>query len=164
MFAALPAPQFLNDFFIALDSVFPLFGTLSYGAFAFYLLFCVLKGCLKFGLRCFCMTIHPMQIGNTMMNSMLFNVWMLLLTAVAIVQFSSSAFSTYARLTAVDMLFGVQVENLIFLRYFYIYDVFEWTILGLSILATVYLAFRPMERRALELQLEDELELEELRT
>lgn len=57
-----------------------------------------------------------------------------------------------------------QVENLIFLRYFYIYDVFEWTILGLSILATVYLAFRPMERRALELQLEDELELEELRT
>lgn len=111
MFAALPAaPQFLNDFFIALDSVFPLFGTLSYGAFAFYLLFCVLKGCLKFGLRCFCMTIHPMQIGNTMMNSMLFNVWMLLLTAVAIVQFSSSAFSTYARLTAVDMLFGVQVR------------------------------------------------------
>jgi LMBR1 domain-containing protein 1 len=108
--AALPASQFLNDLFIALDSVFPLFGTLSYGIFAFYLLFCVLKGCLKFGLRCFCMSIHPMRIGNTMMNSMLFNVWMLLLTAVAIVQFSSSAFSTYARLTAVDMLFGIQAR------------------------------------------------------
>jgi len=93
-----------------MDSVFPLFGTLSYGAFTFYLFFCVLKGCLKIGLRCFCMTIHPMEIGNTMMNSMLFNVWMLLFTAPAIVQFTASAFSTYARLTAVDMLFGNQVR------------------------------------------------------
>ena len=55
------------------------------------------------------MSIHPMRIGNTMMSSMLFNVWMLLLTALAIVQFCSSAFSSYARLTAVDMIFGVQV-------------------------------------------------------
>jgi hypothetical protein len=45
-----------------------------------------------------------------------------------------------------------------------VHDAFEWTLLGLSVLSGLYLACRPRERRALELQLDDELELEELRT
>ena len=53
--------------------------------------------------------IHPMRIGNTMMNSMLFNVLLLLTTSVSVVQFCTRAFASYARLTAADMLFGVQV-------------------------------------------------------
>ena len=33
--------------FIELDKVFSLFGTAMYGVFSFYLLACVLKGCMK---------------------------------------------------------------------------------------------------------------------
>ena len=51
------------------------------------------------------------QVGNTLMNSFLFNTMLLLLTAVAIVQFCTICFASYARLTAVDMLFGVQASR-----------------------------------------------------
>ena len=46
------------------------------------MLFCVTKGNMKFGLRFFCLPIHPMRIGNTMMNALLFNVLLLLITSV----------------------------------------------------------------------------------
>ena len=55
---------------------------------------------MKFGLRFFCLPIHPMRIGNTMMNSMLFNVLLLLISCVSVVQFCTRAFASYARLTA----------------------------------------------------------------
>ena len=47
-----------------------------------------------------------------MMNSFLFNVWLLLLCAVACVQFCFAAFQSYAQLTAIDMLLGVQVRTI----------------------------------------------------
>ena len=74
LFIAPPPTIFLNAFFIELDKVFSLFGTLMYGLFSFYLLACVLKGCMKVGLRFFWIPIHPMKIGATLMNSFLFNV------------------------------------------------------------------------------------------
>ena len=102
---------------------------------------------MKFGLRFFCLPIHPMRIGNTMMNALLFNVLLLLITSVrrtstphphpktssqnltltphpppaqvSVVQFCTRAFASYARLTAADLLFGVQVENLMGLNYFF---------------------------------------------
>jgi LMBR1 domain-containing protein 1 len=94
----------------------------------------VIKGNMKFGLRCFCLPIHPMRVGNTMMNALLFNVLLLLITSVrrtrtrnpnphpsprtppppppqvSVVQFCTRAFASYARLTAADLLFGVQVR------------------------------------------------------
>jgi LMBR1 domain-containing protein 1 len=68
---------------------------LLYAIFAFYLLACILKGNFKFGLRIFIFfPIHPMKIGNTMLNSFLFNVGLIIITAVATVQFCTSAFAT----------------------------------------------------------------------
>merc|ERR1712196_385521 len=48
-----PPSTFLNEMFSSMDDVFPLFGVISYGIFSFYLLLCVLKGCMKVGLRFF---------------------------------------------------------------------------------------------------------------
>jgi LMBR1 domain-containing protein 1 len=54
--------HFKSDGSVALDNVFGLFGTIAYGIFAFYLLWCVFKGNFKFGLRIpFLFTIHPMK-------------------------------------------------------------------------------------------------------
>jgi len=145
-----PASQFLNEYFMLLDNALPLLGTATYAIFAFYLLFCVLKGNLKFGLRFFLIPIHPMRVGNTMMNSFLFNVLLLLLCAVSAVQFCATAFATYARLTAVDMLFGVQVRNLIFLQYFFRHDVFIYLIVGVMAMTGLYLGVFPTDKRALD--------------
>ena len=42
---------------------------------------------LQFGLRVFIIfAIHPMRIGGTMLNSFLFNVGLILVTSVAVVQ------------------------------------------------------------------------------
>lgn len=46
-----PSTTFLNGYFVALDSVFPLFGTVTYAIFSAYLLCCVVKGNIKFGAR-----------------------------------------------------------------------------------------------------------------
>ena len=110
----------------------------------------MLKGNLKFGLRFFLIPIHPMRVGNTMMNSFLFNVLLLLLCAVSAVQFCATAFATYARLTAVDMLFGVQVRNLIFLQYFFRHDVFIYLIVGVMAMTGLYLGVFPTDKRALD--------------
>jgi len=145
-----PPSQFLNEYFIALDNFFPLFGTVTYGIFTFYLLFCVIKGCIKLGMRFFCISIHPMAIGNTLMNSFLFNVMLLLLTSVSIVQFCAICFASYARLTAVDMLFGVQVQNLLFFQWFYRNDVFLYAIVATAFVASVWLAICPRDKSALD--------------
>ena len=69
LFMSPPPTIFLNALFIELDEAFTLFGTLSYGIFSFYLLGCLLKGCMKVGLRFFWVPIHPMKIGATLMSA-----------------------------------------------------------------------------------------------
>ena len=150
VFLSPPPTIFLNALFIELDKVFSLFGTVLYGLFSFYLLACVLKGCMKVGLRFFFIPIHPMRIGATLMNSFLFNVWLLLLCAVATVQFCFGAFQSYAQLTAIDMLLGVQVRNLQGFAWFFANNVFFYSLFGVSALTLAFLCAFPKDRRALD--------------
>merc|ERR1712196_468792 len=129
----------LNNYFMVMDAAFPLFGTMSYGIFAFYLLACVIKGNMKMGLRFFFMPIHPMKVGGTMMNSFLVNTSIMLLCSVSVVQFCVMSFSLYARLTAVDLLFGSQIKYLKFLTYFWANNVFLYVFTGLFLFSTVWL-------------------------
>jgi LMBR1 domain-containing protein 1 len=143
-----PADQFLNKYFMELDAFFALFGVATYAIYVFYLLFCVIKGNMKFGLRFFCLPIHPMRIGNTMMNALLFNVLLLLITSVSVVQFCTRAFASYARLTAADLLFGVQVENLMGLNYFFQRGVFLYAFVSITLVTLIYLSICPTDKRA----------------
>ena len=150
VFISPPVDLFLNGFFIALDGVLPLFGTVMYGLFSFYLLGCALKGCMKVGLRFFWIPIHPMRIGATLMNSLLFNVWLLLLCSVATVQFCFISFQSYAHMTAVDMMLGVQVRNLLFLSWFFRNNFFFYAMGALSALTLTYLCIFPTDKPALD--------------
>jgi LMBR1 domain-containing protein 1 len=148
-----PAASFLNGYFVALDSFFPLFGTVSYGIFAFYILWAVMKGNMKFGLRLLCIAIHPMKIGDTLMNSFLFNVGLILFSSVSVVQFCAQTFNQYARLTAVGSLFGTYVRYLMGLSYFWTY--YLYGLLGMAFLMLIYLVFWPKDKSK-----EEELDLE----
>jgi len=133
-----PPSPFLNTLFIALDSAFGLFGTIAYGLFAFYLLWTVIKGNFKFGLQVpFLFEIHPMKVGETMMNSFLFNCVLLLLSSMAIVQFCTAAFSIYSRDTGIDTIFNVGVKNLAGIKYIWAYYYWAWIIL--AILSGIFL-------------------------
>jgi len=144
-----PVTPLLNQMFTALDSVFGLFGTAFYALFAFYLLWCVIKGNFKFGLRIpFLFEIHPMKVGETMMNSFLFNVNLVMISSVTVVQFCSVAFSIYNRFTGVEVLFNVGVKNLVFFRYFWYY--YYWVFVILAALAMIYLLLFPSDRKQAE--------------
>lgn len=82
-----PASSFLNIIFVNLDKAFSMLGTIAYGVFAFWLLWCVIKGNFKFGLRLIFIPIYPMRLGDTMMTSFLFNTMLILFSSVAVTQF-----------------------------------------------------------------------------
>lgn len=94
-------------------------------AFTYYLLVAVVKGNVKFGQQFpFFFTIHPMKVNETMMNSFVFNVALVMISSFGIVQFLTMAFQEYTRLTAVQLIFGTQVKYMTFYDIFYVDKVF----------------------------------------
>jgi LMBR1 domain-containing protein 1 len=110
---------FLNVIFASLTEAFPLFGVCAYGVFAFYIMITVISGSIKFAGRFFLISIHPMKINGTMMNSFLFNVGILLVCSVAAIQLCTTAFAQFANNSAIAQIFVVQIQYLKFLNFFY---------------------------------------------
>lgn len=152
IFMLADSDPFLNSFFIELESVgdgdFPLFGVIAFALFAFYLMWAVVKGNFKLGIRFLFWRIYPLELHNTMMNAFLANCWVLLLCSIPTVQFCTLAFPEYARYTDVNMIFGTQIQYLQFFRYFWLNSVFIITLLVLVGLSVVYLLARPRDKAA----------------
>lgn len=174
-----PASPFLNRAFIDLDNAFTLFGVILYAIFSFYLLVAVIVGVFKFGLRIpFLFAIHPIKyskkkvisssisiyfqnyrVNGTFINSFLFNVELMLLTSLTIVQFCAFAFSQYARITALGAIYNVGITNLRGLKFLFRWYWVAWLfIAGLSFL---YFAIFPAVRKKKKSEVFlDELDLE----
>jgi LMBR1 domain-containing protein 1 len=142
-----PLSMFLNTYFSWFDEVlnFALFGVISVSIFTVYMLLAAMKGCFKFGLRFACIQLHPMIIGKTYMSSFLFNIGLLLLCALPVVQFCSTAFSTYARNSTIFQIFGVQISNLAFFGWWWTNDIFIYVFLALTLLSAIYLCCKPRD-------------------
>jgi len=138
---------FLGAIFSACENsgAYPV-GVALFAAFSLYLLLCVVKGCLKFGMRFFfLMSIHPMRRQGTPLNSILFNVEMVLLSSAAVVQFTQTAFKDYARLTDADVIFSAQIKYMSFYSYFFENLVFIYVLMGFWLIALIYLLVRPRD-------------------
>lgn len=158
MLPSTPVTPFLNNYFEWFDSWFPLFGVLSVAIFSFYLLICALKGCFKFGLRFMFFQIHPMKLNKTYMSSFLFNIALVLLCALPVVQFSVSAFEDYAANSTVNQMFNVQLEYIKFFGWFWRSNFFVYALLVLILLTCIYLGCRPRDTSGSNsLQLRDRL-------
>ena len=140
-----PVIPFLNTYFSWFDQWFPLIGVLSVAIFSFYLLICAVKGCFKFGIRFLFFQIHPMKLNKTYMSSFLFNVALILLCALPVVQFSVTAFQDYARYTTINQVFNVQLKYLKFFGWFWQKKFFEYSLLAISLLTCVYLGCKPRD-------------------
>ncbi|KAH9316194.1 hypothetical protein KI387_024821, partial [Taxus chinensis] len=119
-----------------------LLGTVAFAFFCFYLLLAVIAGAMVLGLRLVFITIHPMKWGGTLMNSFLFNVGLILLCSISVIQFCSTAFAVYAQATAAQEIFGRTLESLRGIKYLYKYNVFQIVFIVLAAVTLVYyLAF-----------------------
>jgi LMBR1 domain-containing protein 1 len=113
-----PAHPFLNSL-LKLLAPLPFGSTLTVVAISVYLLLAVATGVGKVGTRMFLLAIHPLEVGKTLSNTMLFNVAMLELCALPVTQFICAAFPAFVSASAVDALIGGAYENLGFFRFFY---------------------------------------------
>ncbi|XP_024020595.1 LIMR family protein At5g01460 [Morus notabilis] len=135
-----PLSAFLNEVFIKLDDIWGLLGTVAFAFFCFYLLLAVIAGAMMLGLRLVFITIHPMKWGATLMNSFLFNVALILLCSISVIQFCSTAFAYYAQATAAQEIFGHTLQSLRGIKYLYKYNVFQIAFIVLAGLTFVYYA------------------------
>ncbi|KAG9454001.1 hypothetical protein H6P81_006905 [Aristolochia fimbriata] len=135
-----PLSSFLNEVFIKLDDVWGLLGTAAFAFFCFYLLLAVIAGAMMLGLRLVFITIHPMKWGATLMNSFLFNVGLILLCSISVIQFCATAFAYYAQATAAQEIFGHTLQSLRGIKYLYKYNVFQIAFVVLAGLTFVYYA------------------------
>ena len=87
--------------------------------------------------------IHPMKKDKTYMNSILFNVSLVMLTSVSVIQFSIRAFGEYTSLTDADIIFNTQIKYLTFYNFFFTYNIFEYGMLIISLISFIYLICRP---------------------
>lgn len=133
-----PLSPFLNEVFIKLDDIWGLLGTAAFAFFCFYLLLAVIAGATMLGLRLVFITIHPMKWGATLMNSFLFNVGLILLCSISVIQFCSTAFAYYAQATAAQEIFGHTLQSLRGIKYLYKYNVFQYAFVILAGLTFVY--------------------------
>jgi LMBR1 domain-containing protein 1 len=145
-----PIHPLLNSFFQWFEQWFPLFGVLSVAIFTLYLLLCAVKGCFKFGIRFLFFEIHPMKLNKTYMSSFMFNVGLILLCALPVVQFCVSAFSEYARYTNISQVMGTQVQNLKFFKWFWTSNIFVYVLLGVTGLTFFFLIFKPRDRTGMD--------------
>lgn len=152
-----PWAPFLNNYFSFFDAWFPLFGVLSVAIFTLYLLFAAIKGAFKFGIRLLLFHIHPMKVGKTYMSSFLFNLALVLLCALPVVQFCQQAFADYAAFAEIRQLFGVQIQYLQFFSAFWRNDIFIYVFFVISILTALYLARTPKDQSASGQALRDRL-------
>ncbi|KAI8805368.1 LMBR1-like membrane protein [Cladochytrium replicatum] len=138
-----PLSPFLNDLFTAVGGI-AFVGTALYALFSFYLLGCVIKGNAKLGMRIVFVVIHPMKVGETMMNSLVFNAGIVLISSLSVAQFCALAFANYAQFTSTQSVFGVQIQNLVYLKYVYIG--FIVGVLGIAVITAIYVVYRPYKK------------------
>ena len=84
------------------------------------------------------------------MNSFLFNVMLVLLASVSVTQFCAACFADYTAMSDISLIFSVQIRYLVFFVYFYKYHVFEYSLLGIFIISTIYLLLRPSDINSVE--------------
>lgn len=138
-----PLIPFLNEFLISLDNGNA--GFLATGIFAYfclYLIWCVQKGTVKFGMRipC-CCRFHPMKENETWMNSFLFNIILMLIASVGVIQLCISSFPTYTRNTDIYLIIALQLNYMKFYSAFYQNNVFPIAFVIWSGLSLIFLCF-----------------------
>ena len=94
---------------------------------------------MKLGMSFGVLDLYPVRAGATLMNSLLFNTAVILLSSTAVLQFCSEAFAVYAKDTDIQEIFGNDVDHLQGIKYLYRKDIFLYCLIGSAALGIVVL-------------------------
>jgi len=134
---------------------FELFPVLFFAIYSFYLLWCVVKGNFKLGVRFLFFKIYPMELENTLMNAFLWNTWFILLCSLPTVQFCVTAFPGYVATSQANIMFGDLVTYMAGFRTLFSNKVFIFAIIVLfGISLAVLLIWPNSESQKIEKQLD----------
>lgn len=144
-----PLTPFLNTVFIWLEfSVARFISTIFFAFLSLYMLCCVIKGNIKFGLRLFFLIkIHPMKLGRTYMNSFIFNSILVLFCVPPLIHFQTICFQTYMTMTSSAFLFLTIVQNMKFFKWFFQTKFFIYCFVAWAGITLIYLLVRPKSDR-----------------
>ena len=95
---------------------------------------------MKLGMSFGILDLYPIRPGATLMNSLLFNTALILLSSTAVLQFCSEAFAVYAKDTDIQEIFGNDIDHLIGIKYLYRKDVFLYCLLGCAVIGVILVA------------------------
>lgn len=140
-----PPTTFLNVMLLALDELSVIFGCVVFGVFVIYLMFCAIKGVFKFGLRFFCLSIHPMVLGRTSIVTFIFNLTIVLFCCAPVVMFSSEAFHDFVGYADIDVIFSAQIKRMRFLKYFYENNIFIYIFIAIAAISLFWLLIKPKD-------------------
>ena len=98
-----------------------------------------------------------MKVGKTYMSSFMFNMALVLMCALPVVQFAQDAFADYAAFSQIRQMLGVQVQYLKFFTLFFANDVFIYAFFCISILTALYLIKSPKDQSTSAQALRDRL-------
>lgn len=144
-----PADQFLNKVLFWFEfSIARFISTFVFAGLSVYLVFAVMKGNFKVGLRLFFLIqVHPMKLNRTYMNTFLFNTILIMFSTLGSIHFIILLFADYMRLTTGLTIFGVLLTKLTFLRGFWQYKVFLYAFLIVAVITFVVLLLKPKSDR-----------------
>eukprot|EP00796_Vickermania_ingenoplastis_P013416 gene13416-9231_t len=135
----------VNVVLIELGTLFPLLGVLAYGVMAFYLMWATFNGQIALGLRLVFFQIYPMKKHDTLLNALLFNSFLMLLTSFAVVQFVSRSFRDYAPLSSINGLMNVYIIRLKGVGFIIAWA--QFLVVGVSLLSVLWLIMCPKKGR-----------------
>lgn len=131
----------MNVVLIELGAVFPLLGVLAYGIMAFYLMWATFHGQIALGLRLVFFQIYPMKKHDTLLNALLFNSFLMLMTSFAIVQFVARSFRDYAPLSSINGLMNVYIIRLKGVGFVIAWA--QFLLIGVSLISILWLIMCP---------------------
>lgn len=141
-----PVTPLFNLYLVSFDQFFPMFGNITYALLSIYLYVCTLKGSFKLSMRTVCCRIHPMKLGGTYINAFLFNMGIIMICTVPLIQFCVVNLAGYSCDTDIYLMMRVQINYLNFFSSFYANNFFIYVVLIIACLTFPILIYRPREK------------------
>jgi LMBR1 domain-containing protein 1 len=114
---------------------------------SFYLLICVIKGNLMLNSTISsAIGIHPFKVNGTWISSFLVNSFFLLSAGFGMLFFLCSNFESFLRSTACDRVIKNIIMNSRYIKYLFIYNVFNYAIVAIFLVILVYLLWIPSKK------------------
>jgi len=136
---------FLNSVLTTFYGWFPLLGIAAYSVFSFYLMWATFNGQIALGLRLVFFQIYPMKKHDTLINALLFNGMLQMLTSIAVVEFIARSFRDFAPLSSINGLMNVYIRHLDGIGY--IVNWAEFLIIAVALLSVIWLVLCPRKTR-----------------